>query len=339
MAKLGREVVNKKHRVRRAFVISAICVGVLAFVVGVIAATSASPILIAMEGAIIATAVGLGITAGIGVNKAYEKITVAKNTKNAEKSLEKIQEFNKDFSSTASKETRAKIVNKYAKANLKLAKTLGASKFGVFRSNTGIVDKSKAQQVAGLSTEIDSLAILRDVEQNVKKKAKYSKKIKIANSKLSKIVEDDGLSLPPYKWTKTLNDVLPSVSVVDRRTEIACLTENTKYAYASMFAYGDVKVDSKLLDVVVNFNSASGMASTYARAEDQSKAEDIKKLMLKDVCDSCKAKTPAQIRAMFPLSIESKIISKKTTEILSSTPETYMSFSELEEGYNKVLEK
>ena len=339
MAKLGKEVENKKHKVRFGFIVSAIVFGVVAISVGAVAATSASPILWAMEGAILAAGAGLGVTAGIGISKAHEKVVVSINTSNAEKALQEIEKLNKDYSSTATREYRSKIVKKYANANLKLAKTLGASRFGVYRSNTGVLDKNKAQQVAGLSAEIDSLAILRDETQNLRKVEKYSKKIKLANEKISKIIEDDGLALPPYRWTKTYNDVLPTISVVDRRTEIACLTENTKYAYATMFGYTETKSDDKILDVVVNFNQTSGMAPTYARAEDQSKIEDIRKLMLKDVYEACKSKTVAQIRSMFPISVDCKLINKKTTDILNSKPLTYQSFTELEEDYNKSMEK
>ena len=151
MEKLGKEVENKRHRVRFGFIVSAIVVGTVAVAVGVVAATSASPILWAMEGAILATGTGLAITGGILVNKAHEKVVVETNTSKAEKALEKIESLNKDYSSTVSIDARAKIIKKYANANLKLAKTLGASKFGVFRSNTGIVDKNKAQTSRSLS--------------------------------------------------------------------------------------------------------------------------------------------------------------------------------------------
>lgn len=338
MAKLGKEVRNKKHNIRRAFIIGTAVVGALALGVGVFAGVSASPIVIAMECALLGVGAGLAVGTAIVINKSHESLSVASNTKTAEKTLEEIKQLDKDLTSTHSREYRAKIIRKYANANLSLARVFGSSKFGVFRSNTGISDDDKAQQAAGLSAEIDALSLLRDIEPTENGKAKYSTKIQLANQKLTKLIEEEGVKMPPYKWTQTYSDVLPDVRVLDRRNEIACLTESTKTAYAGLIEESVVTANSKILDVIVRFNGASGLAPTFARAEDETQAEQIKSLLLKDVYDSLAGKSAEQIRAMFPLTIESKIVDKRTTQVLEFNADSYRSYSQLVSKFDSSKE-
>ena len=327
MDKLKKEVGNKKHNVRRAFIIATIVIAAAAVGVGAFAALSASPVLIAIEGAILAAGLGVGVGAGVAINKAHESVSVASSKKTASKSLKEIERLNKDKTSTYTKEYRAKVIRKYAKANLVLTRKLGATIYGVFHSNSGLTSET----ATGLAHQIDAYTLLEDVAPSNAQQKKYARKRKLAESKLSKLEGADGVRSAPYKWTKSYDDVLPEVSVYDRRTEISCLTETARASYEGMFESDTTPSDNKILNILVHFNNACGIKPTYARAEDQTKEEEITKLLLKDVIDACASKTSAEVKAMFPIAIESKVINKKSTKILSDTAVTYNSLTELKE--------
>ena len=324
MAKLKKEVGNKKHLLRRALLIAG--VGVALIAAGVVATTmfSASPIVLLLEGAALLTGFGCIVGAGVALQKFVESVRVGKSKKVAKKSLKQIKTLNNDKTSKYSNNYRAKVIRKFANANLTLTKALGSTVYGVFHSNSG----QKNEKATELLNQIDAYTLLRDSATSSSAQQKYSKKLKLAQEKLVKIVGDD-VSITPFKWSKTYNNVLDGVTVIDRRTEIYCLSERAKESFISVFESLDEKTDKKALNVMVRFNGISNLKPTVAKAEDQTKQEVVKSILLADVIEACNYKTPEEIRAMFPITLESKIINKDTTKILDNSAVTFATISEV----------
>lgn len=326
MDKLKKEVGNKKHYIRRAFIAIGVGIVLAGAAVGALTAFSASPLLIVLEGAVLFAGVGLVVEGGVAVNKIYEKAKIGANKKIASSSMEEIKELNQDRSSKYTKNYRAKVVKKFANANLGLAKAQGSSVFGIFHSNSGMHSEKATQ----LLNEIDALTLLRDSAKTSHQERKYSKKIRLAQEKLTKITGGEILSTP-YKWSKTYDNVLPDVSVIDRRTEIYCLTQIARDAYADLFQYSNEKANNRILNCMVHFNDTASIRPTMARAEDETKVSDVKSILLKDVVEACKTKSALEIKSMFPISLETKVIDKKTTKILGHNVLTFNSVEEIKD--------
>lgn len=325
MAKENKELTDKKHKIRRAFIISAIAVGVLTLGVGAMAMFSASPILIAIDVAVLAAAAFALVGTGVAINKLHDSSAVSNSKKTAIKTLEQIKQLNADRSSSKSQEYRAKIVRKFANANLVLSKRRGGTISGVFHSSSGIKNK-KATEIIN---KIDAYTLLQETAKTKGEQKKYSKKIRLEEQKLSKIIEEEGVISSPYRWTKSYDNVVSGVSVLDRRTEIACLTSSARDEFAEMFKNSNEKTDVKALNIVLKFNESSNLTPTMVRAEDQTKLEELKEILLKDVVTACQSKTGLEVRSMFPITLEARIINKKTTKILNREVVTADSLTEL----------
>ena len=337
MDKLKSEVGNKKHPVRKVFLIGTIALATLAVGIWALTAFSASPILMVIEGTIIGVAAATLIGCGVAANKIFDSTRIKQSKKVAGKSLEKIKQLNKDKSSTYTRNYRAKIIKRYANANLSLTKRQGASIFGTFHSNTGI----RNEKATTLLNQIDSYTLLRDTATTKAKQKKYSKKLSLAEQKLSKIVEEEGVKTSMFKWTKSYDEALHGVSVLDRRTEIVCLSQQARDDFKALFENTYEITDNKSLNIVMHFNQASSLRPAIAKVEDQTKAEEVKRILLNDVVTACNSKTPLEIRSMFPIALETKLINKQTTKILKNSTITVHTLSELKElaSTNNSVEK
>lgn len=329
MGKLKKEVGNKKHKFRRAFIAVGLGIVLAGAAVGALTAFSATPLLIVLEGAVLFAGVGLVVEGGVAINKMKEKRTVSKNKKIASKALEEIKELNNDKTTSYSKNYRAKIIKKYANANLVLTRTLGSSNFGIFHSNSGL----SSEKATELLNEIDAYTLLRDSARTAYQERKYSKKLALAQEKLTKIAGED-IAVAPYKWSKTYDEALTGVSVIDRRTEIACLSQVARDSYIALFEDAEEKTNKKALNVMVHFNDTASMKPTVAKAEDETKVNEVKTILLKDVVEACKTKSQLEIKSMFPISLECKVINKDTTKILG---QNVLNFKNLDE-VKSVLE-
>lgn len=331
MAKTKREVGNKSHKLRKSFIISSIALGVIAIGAGVFVSFTAAPMLVVLNSCLIGGALCIAVGVGVAANKTYDSATISINKGRATSALKKIKELNKDKTSNYSENYRAKIVKKYAKANLVLARKLGASIFGEFHSTSGMVDEKATQLV----NEIDSFTLLKDASKERGQK-KFSKKISLAEKKLSKLSPEN--STPKCKWTKGYSEVLSGVEVLDRRTEIACLTTTARDSFIKIVENENEEAKGTCVNVIVNFNSSSNITPCIARSQDKSKYEEIRELMIKDILEACKTKTNAQIKCMFPITIESRFVDKKSTKYVNNTL-TFDSYTELASALDKETEK
>ena len=91
------------------------------------------------------------------------------------------------------------------------------------------------------------------------------------------------------------------------------------------------KIDDKCVNVSMTFNENSGISPSIARAEDQTKASTIKDILVQDVYEACKTKNAPELRAMFPITIESKCINKKSTKLVKRDVLTIANYSELKQ--------
>ncbi len=321
------ELGNKSHKIRRAFIISTICAGVLALGVGAMAGLAAKPILLAINGCLLAGAVGVSVGTGVAINKIYDTAAIKINKKKATKALEEIKQIEKDTSSKYSQAQRAKVLRKYAKANLVLTRKLGATIFGEYHTTSGMKNKKGTE----LLNTIDALYILKDTATTDSARNKYAKKLQLAQSKLAKITAEEGIRTSKCKWTKSYENVLTGATALDRRTEIACLTSSARDAFKSLMENNEEVTDNKCINVTMSFNEASSIAPCIARAEDQTKMTAIKSILLQDAAIACQGKTPLEVRSMFPITIESKLIKKDSTKLVKRDVITVNSYSELVE--------
>lgn len=329
MSKRVKEVGNKKHNFRKAFWIIGGVIVLAAGAVSALVATSVSPLLVLLESALLVGGVGAGIEIGATINKLQERSKVKKNKKIAKKALEEIRKLDNN-PLKRSESYRAKVVAKYAKANLVLAKVLGSSSFGVFHSNSG----RRTERETELINLMDNYALLRDSAETTKEQKKYAKKFHLTQQKLMKYSEDEVI-VAPYKWSRTYDDVLAGVSVVDRRTEISCLSEGSRDKFISMFESSKEKTDKKALNIVCHFGASASVKTTYAKSEDQTKEPQIREIMLEDIANACMGKTPAEVRKYFPIVYQSKIIHKENTNVLKENIITIKTLRDLKNELDK----
>lgn len=326
-----KELGNKSHKLRRTFIISTIATVALALSVGVFAGMAAKPILLAMNACLLVGSVGIMVGTGVALNKVYESVSVKINESRASNALEKIKEMEQDGSSKYSETARAKILRKYAKANLRLSRFRGATPFGEWHTTSGL-NQSGTEQL----NRIDAYNILKDTSTSARGAKKWSKKIRLAEGKLARVTTTEGTKSSKCKWTKSFENVVAGATVLDRRTEIACLTPYARDAFKTMMQSSSEAVDDKCITVFMTFNSASAITPCVARAEDQTKASAIREILIYDALEACKDKTPLEIRSMFPLTIETKLVNKKSTRLLSRDTITVASYADLQQLTQKT---
>ena len=141
-----REIDSKVHKLRRAFIISAISVGLLTLGVGIFAGITSKPVLLAVNCCLLAGAIGLTVGLGVAVNKLSDLASAKINSSIADKALQQIKEFDKDKTSIHSQAKRKRALIKYAKANLRLTKIYGATPFGELHATSGISNEKGAHR-------------------------------------------------------------------------------------------------------------------------------------------------------------------------------------------------
>lgn len=318
-----KELGNKAHKLRRIFIIGTIATAVLTLGVGVFAGMAAKPILLAMNACLLAGAVGITVGSGVALNKIYEQIAVKSNETKAAKALEQIKAMDKDNSSEYSQSKRVKVLRKYANANLRLAHFRGATPFGELHSTSGM-----GKVATELVNKIDAYYILRDSSTSDREAKKYSKKIKLAESRLAKITE--GEKSTKFKWTRSYENVVSGVTALDRRTEISCLTSLARDSFRMMMENNTEVVDNQCINLQVTFGNSSAIAPCVARAEDQTKASVIREILIYDIVEACKSKSPLEIKSMFPITIETKHIDKVSTKLIKKDALKISSYAELQ---------
>ena len=325
--KVKKEIGNKVHIFRRIFLISSAIALVAAVGVGAFVITTASEVLVLINGALLACAGAVAITSGVAVNAIHNSREIGKNKRKAKKALSKIRELNRDASTSYSTRYRAKILRKYAEANLVLTRRLGGTMYGEFTSTCGV----SSEKAARLINEIDAYSILESTATSKRQKAKYSRKIRLLESKLTRITEEEGTQSQRCKWTKSYDSVVTGAHALDRRTEISCLTTVGKTRFQQLFSGDSEITDKKAVNVYLRFSPSSGMAPTVGRAEDQTKGCQIRDILIADLYEACKGKTQVEISSMFPVTVESKVINKHTTKILRNDVMTISCYAQLQE--------
>ena len=332
---MSKELGKKTHKLRLAFIISTAVAVAVAVGAGVVALTAAKPILLAVNGCILAGALGVSVGTGVAINKIYDSASIKSNKKKATKALERIKTLETDKSSRYSREYRAKIIRKYAKANLVLTRRLGATIFGEYQTTSGLKSRKGTQII----NEIDAYTLLKDSASSDSQARRYSKKIALLQSQLSRISEEEGVKTSKFRWTKSYSGVLDGATALDRRTEISCLTPSARDEFRAIMEAGDEHTDSKCVNLFMTFGNASSMSPCIARAEDQTKAPQIREILVRDAYEATKGKSPIEIKSMFPITIETKLIKKDSTRLLKREVITITSYSELEEMAEKTTTK
>lgn len=294
-----RETGNKKHKARRVAIVTGIITAVAA--IGGIVATAAfaTPLLLMSEICFAVAGVTLVVGSGIAINFAYSAKSKSSNRKASIKNLQKIAENDLSLSNA----DKRKIVRKYARANLRLCKLIGCPLCGKYHSISGMDQASKTEALNAL----ENLELLQSLETTEAGRKKWDSKIKTKR----KIVGTSCLRAP-QRWTKTYDDFIDGISIYDRRTEIGCLSTRTTDEFARI-AEIVPNTDELGASVVLNFKPTSRIQSTYARIADPTFVGEVSRLMLQDVYYACEGKTDAEISAMFPFTIHSHTLDKKTS--------------------------
>lgn len=322
-----KEIGDKSHKLRRAFIITTIGVGILAIGAGVFAGLAAKPLILAMNACLLTGVACISVGTGVALNKGQNVASEKINKHKAKKALEKIKELDKDKSSKYSQKQRAKIVKKYAKANLAITRHRGATFFGEYHTTSGMGTKGTE-----LINKIDAYTVLRDAAQTPTERKKYAKKLQLAESQLARVSEQEGTRTSKSRWTKSYEEAYEGATILDRRTEIACLTPAGRDAFRMVMEHANEPTDNKCVNVVVRYASGSGIAPSIARAEDQAKARTLREVLIYDTIEACKEKSQAEIKSMFPMIIEEKIINKDTTKLIGEPAVLKIdSYSELKE--------
>lgn len=312
-----RETGNKKHKARRIAIVTLIITAVAA--VGGIVATAAfaTPLLLMSEICFAVAGGTLVVGLGTAANVAYSAKSKSGNRKASIKNLQKIAENDLSLSNA----DKRKIVKKYAKANLKLCKLIGCPLCGKYHSISGMDKEAKTEALNAL----ENLELLQSLETTEKGRKKWDSKIKTKR----KIVGTSCLRTP-QRWTKTYDDFIDGISIYDRRTEIGCLSTRTTEEFARI-AEVVPNTDELGASVILNFKPSSRIQSTYARVADPTFVGEVSRLMLQDVYYACEGKTEAEISAMFPFTIHSHTLDKKTSKCKEACdPHIIRSYTQLQ---------
>ena len=335
MAK-NKEIIGKKSIAKRVVLAVAATVGVVAgggLMLAGFAGVSMS-LLFALEVSMVGLAAGVvagGIVGGISAKTALK---VRHSKKEAVNALNQIRELNADKTSTVSEQARAKICQKYAKANLYLAKKRVSSIFGELHSNSGANTLTQTQ----IMNEIDAYTILQESTTSDRMKRKYAKIISGLDSKLCNMRATDGAGSSYLKWTQSFDHVVEGVSVFDRRTEIVCMTKNARESFIELAGTPSTKSTKVGAHIAVKYGPASGMRKTFINIEDTSKVEQSKEILIKDVLEYLKGKTNLEIKGIFPITLEVKTINRQSAKSQVYRNYVFNSHKELKEALEIVDE-
>ena len=293
------------HRLRRIF---GITVGVLlaTTIAGVVFITTATVPSIVVANACLGVA-GLTTVSGTGlaIGTIVSHNKLKKSRKKSRKLLKEISEIDSGKKKASSRH-RVKIVNKFAKIQLKLCQISKTPLNGIFHSVSHMRTHKGTQAV----NELDARTILDKTSGG----KSNSKKI----SKLKNLIATESSKTASCKWTKSYENVVKGVPVYDRRTEISCMNNDSVTMFKSL-ANSLAPTDELGSNVIVTFKDDSKYPSTYARIADKSKASAVTEILLLDVKKTCEGMTKAEMDRVFPIIVEKRKINKNNSKIVEDT--------------------
>lgn len=314
---MARETGNKKHKVRMTFIVTAIVTAV-ATIGGVIAtAALGAPLMVLSELCFGVAGLSAVIGTSVGIHRLHEARVTSGSKKASMKNLQKIAENDPSLT----KDQRIKIVKKFAKSNLKLCKILGCPLCGKFHSVAGMGHAKKTEALNAL----ENLELLQSLETTQNGRKKWDAKIKSKSVLVAKNCLKSGVN----RWSKTYDNFIDGISIYDRRTEIGCLTTKTSAEFERLASIVP-NTDEIGASVSISFFKNGRVPNTYARVADPTLVHDVAKIMLKDVYYACEGKSAQEIEAMFPFSIRTHTINKKTSDIENANSKFINTYADLE---------
>ena len=209
------------------------------------------------------------------------------------KNLNIIAQNDRDADTSLTEKAKAKIVQKYANANIKLAKILGCPFVGRFLHISGLKKDSQNEAFnicenlhieAGLSTSKRRTGkIERTIEKYSRKKSLRGTEPKTA-----------------HVWTKTYTNFVKDVPIPDRRIEVNSLSESTVEKFKALAE--EMPLTKDVGGCVQIFFGKSKEKQSYIRVADASYLDKSLELLLEDVKTACD-ENPAYRNQLFPLSI------------------------------------
>lgn len=328
MSKTQKEIPDKKHKIRRAFLGIAIGIGLVVAGAAGYVAISGATLYSVVEIAAMALGVGALVGGGVGMVAFATARSIAKNKKIATQSLNKIREYDRDKSSKVSERERAKVCRKYANANLRLCKLTNGTIYGLFKSLSGA-----SEQETKILNEIEQYSILEQAAKNSRQQKKYAHKKEVLQGRLT-TRETKG-----RPWTQVYNDVADGVQVFDRRTEICCKNEDTKMEFIEKFGSPKGKSSKVGCIITMNFDEESSSNASYIATEEIEKTNLAKQLLIKDILEYFEDKTDIEVRSHFPITLETKKIDKDSTKVLKQELKTYYNLTELKSELSEEISR
>ena len=312
---------KKKHPIRRIFGIVAGVMGVAAAAGVAVVAFTANPLFAIIDVALISAGVGAITGLVVGGIAAGTAMAIKHYKKESNKTLNQIREYNKERTSSISKTgVEAKVCRKHFNANLKLCKLFGGSLFGTLHGLTG----NRTVKQTLIANQIDQYEGLMALAQTEAERQKYAKKISTLSSKL---INQDTVS--NRRWTQSYDKVVRGVEILDRRTEIFCMTEESKQEFISLAGEPYGETSNVGSNIVIRYPEDSSLKPTFASIEDTTKESAALNILLKDIVNACEDKDEQQINRMFPITVETRHIDRDTTKITGVSSRTYNSLNEV----------
>lgn len=291
-----KEVGNKKHILTRIIVGALLVVGAGAIsLASVFAFTTGIYITFAELALVIAAGTTVG---GVAMMAKGVKGLISDKI-NKEVSINSINQIaNIDRNNLQMEQSsRAKLIKKYAKANLKLCKSKGCPFVGKFKAQS---DFSKDKEIEAFN-DIENYEILKNLSTSTSQQKKYAKKINKIKSNIPSI-EDMKLDKRKY-WTKSYDNVVNNMKVYDRRLEIKSLSTDTVTKFAKMTDVMDLPEKGDMGGFInVSYSTKSGERPTYVKIANTKYLPTMKDLMINDVIKYCENNEDAT--KLFPLSID-----------------------------------
>lgn len=320
-----KQIGNKKNKLRRAFIVSAIVTAVSAGVGIAVTAFLAAPSLVLSSIGFVLAGVGVATGVGIGVSFIYTNTRNNHNRKESLNNLQKIAQASQDKTINIPLKQRFKIATKYAKTNLKMCTTLGGTLAGKFRC---VSDFTRDADVEAYNV-IENAQLLKDIiiAKNNHKLTSGSQKLEAKIKKKKSLLPS--LAKAPQRWKRTYNDFIEGVEIVDHRTEIACLTADTlgEFKKISSTIVPSTSVGGS---VIVSFAEQNNkIKQTFARIEDTNKLGAVQQLMINDVLKACNGKSASEINSLFPIVVQQVVYNNKSVSTTKDTVE-FRSMSDLQ---------
>lgn len=316
-----KETSPVSHKLRTIFGI-VVCVLGLTTLAGVgVMAFAAVPSAIVVNSCFSVAAITVAGGTAWATNTIVTDHKLKRNRKKSRKLLKEISEIDMGKKNVSAKR-KAKIVEKYAKLQLKLCQVSKTPLNGVFHS----VSHMRSHKGTQAMNELDARTILEKTSNS----GANSKKI----SKLKNLVASERSRTAPCKWTKTYENVVKDVPIYDRRTEISCMNDVSVTRFKSLT--NNLEPTAELgTNIIVTFKDENKYPSTYARVADSSKSNIATEILLSDVKKTCEGMSKAEVDRVFPILIEIRKLDKNTSVIKEETQQI-SNLYELEQAINTL---